>query len=312
MIKVKVTGRTDCAEDMLWLELSPIDGTVLPAFTAGAHIDLHLANGMVRQYSLCNDPAERHRYCLGILKEPRSRGGSRYVHEALRIGAVLSVGLPRNLFSLREDAPGALLFAGGIGITPLMAMAQRLMAIGRPFSFHYCVREVSRAVLPDGFPVDRVHLHVDTDPSTRLNLEGVLSSAPRDHHLYICGPAGFIDHVRKGALNAGWSPAQIHSESFQAATPQAGTTRSFDIVIARSGRRISVGPEQTAAEALLAAGIEVPLSCEQGVCGTCLTPVIAGEVDHRDLVQSQTDRQRTTMIALCCSRALSPEIIIDI
>jgi vanillate O-demethylase ferredoxin subunit len=309
MLTVRVADRRALTDDVVWLELRAVEGE-LPPFTAGAHIDLHLAGGLVRQYSLCNDPEERHRYGIAVLREAASRGGSRSVHEDVVLGGVVKISPPRNLFALDEGAGGALLFAGGIGVTPIKAMAHRLCALGRPYALHYCVRERRRAAFAGELAGLGAQLHLDDEPATRLDLEAVLAGAARDWPLYVCGPAGFIAVIRQGAERLGWPPAAIRSEHFQSVASVG--ERPFDLVLARDGRRIRVGPDQTAAEALAGAGIEVPLSCEQGVCGTCLTPVLAGLPDHRDLIQTDAEKAANACFTPCCSRALSAELVIDL
>lgn len=314
MIEVRVASRATVAQDIVRLDLVALDGAPLPPFTAGAHIDLMLPNGLVRQYSLSNDPARREHYRVAVLRDPASRGGSAVVHEALREGTTLRIGPPRNLFSLDEDGDDFVLLAGGVGITPILSMAHRLAALGKAFALHYCARDATRAAFLDEasalFPA-QLHRHFDAAPETRLDLDRALAGPAPTRHLYVCGPRGFMDFVVEGARARGWAPDQIHQESFAAAPVDAGAG-SFTLRIASTGQLIEVRPDQTAAQALENAGVFIPLSCEQGVCGTCLTPVLDGQPDHRDLFQTDDEKAANTQFTPCCSRARSPVLVLDL
>lgn len=315
-LAVRVSARRDEADGIASFELRPADGGLLPAFTAGAHIDVHLPNGMTRPYSLCNDPAERHRYRIAVLREPAGRGGSAALHDQVREGDLLTIGAPRNQFALAEGGAHALLLAGGIGITPLLAMAWQLHAQGTPFALHYGARSAARMAFADALQrapfAAHVHLHLDDGPAAqRLDCAALLAAPQPGRHLYACGPAGFLDHVRATAAAAGWPDAQVHMESFTATAPAAGDT-AFDLVLQRSGRVVRVAANQTAADALAAHGVAVPLSCQQGVCGTCLTPVLDGEVDHRDLYLSPDEQRSNTAFLPCCSRARGGRLVVDL
>lgn len=315
MIPVRVAARTGVAQDIVRLDLESLDGQALPAFTAGAHIDLVLANGLTRQYSLCGAP-DRAGYAIAVLREAASRGGSLYVHDNLVPGAELKISAPRNLFQLEEDADAYVLIAGGIGITPLLSMAHRLTRLGKPFVLHYCARSQERAafldLLTSNLFAERVHLHFSSDPASRLNLDEVLHSPGPGRRLYVCGPAGFMDFVTEGAAQRGWSSDRLHREHFAAAPVADGEDQAFDLVLASSGQTLRVGKDQTAAQALEAAGVFVPLSCEQGICGTCLTTVIEGEPDHRDLFQTDQEKATNQQFTPCCSRARSGSLTLDL
>jgi len=316
MIKVRVASRAQAAEGIVRLDLVCPEGRDLPSFDAGAHVDLFLENGLTRQYSLCNDPADRGRYRIAVLREPASRGGSAYVHEALAEGVTLEISAPRNLFALDETASEHLLFAGGVGVTPILAMARRLDALGHPFAFHYCARDRSRAAFLDELAAapfaDAVRLSFDAEPATRLDLDIALADPAPSRRLYVCGPAGFMTHVIDGALARGWTPDQIRKEHFAAAPAPEGEDRPFELIIASTGQVVPVAADQTAAQALEAAGVFVPVSCEQGVCGTCLTGVTEGEPDHRDAFQTAAERAANDRFTPCCSRARTPRLVIDL
>lgn len=316
MIKVRVASRARAAEGIVRLDLVCAEGRDLPPFEAGAHVDLFLENGLTRQYSLCNDPADRGRYQIAVLREPTSRGGSAYVHEALTEGATLDISVPRNLFALDEAAEEHLLFAGGVGVTPILAMARRLHALGSPFVLHYCARDRSRAAFLDELSAapfaEAVRLSFDAEPDTRLDLDATLARPAPERRLYVCGPDGFMTHVIDGALARGWTPAQIRKEHFAAAPVAEGEDQPFELLIASTGQVVPVAAGQTAAQALEAAGVFVPVSCEQGVCGTCLTRVTDGEPDHRDAFQTDEERAANDQFTPCCSRARSPRLVLDL
>ncbi len=306
------------AEGVAAFRLVGEPGRPLPGFAAGAHIDVNVGNGLLRQYSLCNPSRSPSGYEIGVLKEPASRGGSRYMHESLAIGAELLASEPKNHFPLVADAP-ALLFAGGIGITPIVAMAQELAEAGREFELHYCARSPARAAfvarLSESAFADRVHIHYDDGPDhQRLDVAAVLSRATAAHHLYACGPGGFIQHVLDAAKQAAWLEDRLHREFFTApaASGAQEAAVAFEIELASSGRRLTVPADKTALEALTQAGIEVPASCEAGVCGTCLTRVIDGTPDHRDVYLTDAEHARNDCFTPCCSRSRSPRLVIDL
>ncbi|WP_322049520.1 PDR/VanB family oxidoreductase [Paraburkholderia sp. J67] len=294
------------------------DGESLPAFDAGAHIDVHLANGLTRQYSIASAPHERDHYLLCVKREAASRGGSAYVHERLRVGDRLTVSLPRSLFGL-QDGGHALLIAGGIGITPLLSMAETLERTGTPFELHYYVREridtAFKARWAAGFRHGAIHIHSSVDgDSPRDGLPDALRTPHDNRQLYLCGPEGFMQHVTQAAREFGWQPAAIHQEAFAPAVIEAaGDDEGFQVEVASTGQVFEVSCGRTIAAVLLEGGVSVPLSCEMGICGACLTPVLDGVVDHRDTVQSDAEKRAPNQqIALCCSRARTSRIVIDL
>ncbi len=317
MIEVIVLARHNEATDICSFELARTDGAPLPAFSAGAHIDVHLPGGLIRQYSLCNPPWEHQRYLIGVLKDPASRGGSRAMHEQLQVGQKLLVGEPRNLFPLAEDARRSLLFAGGIGITPILCMAERLHRLGADFELHYCARSAERAAFVERLQAapfaERVQLHFDDGPATqRLDAAALLADPDPDTHLYVCGPGGFMEHVLSTAKAQGWAEQRAHREYFAAAPSNHENDGSFAVQLASSGQIIQIPADQSVAEALEASGILIPLSCEQGICGTCLTRVLAGEPEHRDLFLTEAEQAQNDQFTPCCSRAKSPLLVLDL
>lgn len=304
-------------DDIVSIELVDADGRPLPAFSAGSHIDVHICNGMVRQYSLCNSPAETDRYVIGVLKDPKSRGGSAALHGMLAEGLRLRIGEPRNLFPLDETADRSLLLAGGIGITPMLAMAERLRMLGRRFELHYWGRSLSRMAFLDRIAASAfkndVRIHCDDAPEDRrVEPDDVIPGPETGVHLYVCGPQGFIDRVLDLARRRGWPDSRLHKEYFGATVSDPAGDGAFTIRIAHTGADIPVNPGQSVVAALAAHGIELPVSCEQGVCGTCLTRIVDGIPDHRDSYLTDDERAANTVFLPCCSRAKSDCLVIDI
>ncbi len=309
-IEVEITARAQEADGIVSLELRATNGAPLPRFEAGAHIDVHVAPGCVRQYSLCNDPAESDRYRLGVLLEANSRGGSSAIHAGFPVGQKLLISAPRNKFGLVESAERSVLLAGGIGVTPLVAMAHRLQALGAPFAFHYCARTAGRTAflqeLRTASFAGKVSIHID-DEGPAFDIDAALAGVSPGAHLYLCGPAGFIAFVQAAAERLGWPAAQVHLEHFAAEIDATGA--AFEVEARLSGVTVTVPGDKSIAQVLLERGIDVPLSCEQGVCGTCVTEVIEGEPDHRDLFLSDDEHNANTEMAICCSRARSVRLV---
>lgn len=316
-IQVRVVRKQTEAVDICTVELARVDGAGLPAFSAGSHIDVELPGGLTRQYSLCNDPSESHRYLIGVLRDPVSRGGSAAVHEAIREGDTLRISPPKNHFALAHDAARHLLLAGGIGVTPILCMAERLAVLGAPFEMHYCTRAPARTAFRERITAasfaDRVRFHFDDgEAAQQLDLAALLAAPQAGTHLYVCGPQGFMDAVLSTARGAGWPEGQLHWEFFGAEPVGSADDGSFQVKLASSGAVVTVGADQTVVQALAAAGVEVTTSCEQGVCGTCLTRVLDGLPDHRDMYLLPEEQARNDQFLPCCSRALSPLLVLDL
>ncbi|WP_157271984.1 PDR/VanB family oxidoreductase [Azohydromonas aeria] len=318
-LAVRVARKVEEAADICSLELVSSDGSTLPGFSAGSHVDVHLPGGLVRQYSLCNDPAESHRYLVAVLRDPASRGGSVTVHDAVKEGDEIRISAPKNHFALAHEARKSLLLAGGIGVTPILCMAERLAVTGADFEMHYATRSRERTAFFDRIErsayADKVTFHFDDgDAAQRLDLAAVLGTPQPGTHLYVCGPKGFMDAVLDTARQAGWGESQLHWEYFAAgaeAAPRADDG-SFEVQLASSGRVIPVAPDQTVVQALAGAGVEVLVSCEQGVCGTCLTRVLQGEIDHRDVYLTPEEQAANDQFTPCCSRAKSARLVLDL
>lgn len=315
-LQVKVAARREEAEGIIGLELVAVDGGPLPEFAAGAHIDVHLPGGLLRQYSLCNAPHERHRYQIGVLRDPQSRGGSLAVHDALKVGDLITISAPRNQFAL-QPAPHSLLLAGGIGVTPILCMAEALATAGDSFELHYCARSPMRQAFRERIAAstfaDRVvHHYDDGEADQKLDLDALLSRTDPATRLYVCGPTGFIAHVLETARRRGWPESQLHFEYFGAAPVQADGNTAFDVKLASSGQVYAIPAGRTVIQVLAEHGVDVPVSCEQGICGTCLTRVLEGEPDHRDQYLTDEERAANDQFTPCCSRAKSALLVLDL
>ena len=315
-LTVKVLRRTQEAEGIVAFELARPDGAALPAFSAGSHIDVQLPGGVTRQYSLCNDAGEQHRYRIAVLRDPASRGGSNAMHDTVKEGDTLTISEPRNHFPL-VHAGKTLLFAGGIGVTPLLCMAQRLAAIGADFEMHYSTRSPERTAFRQeiaGSPfAARVQFHHDDgEAAQKLDLARVLGQPAPGTHLYVCGPTGYIDFVVNTAKGLGWPAEQIHLEYFGAAAQDTSGDRAFQVKVASSGATYDIPAGETVVQALGKHGIEIMVSCEQGVCGTCITRVLEGECDHRDMYFTDEEKAKNDQFTPCCSRAKSPLLVLDL
>ena len=313
-IEGTVTSVTPLTDRITELSIARTDGAVLPTWQAGAHVLVDLPDGDTRAYSLIdfatpgNAPTE---YRIAVQREPDGKGGSKHMH-GLAKGSAISFTEPRNTFPLDADAP-AILISGGIGITPMIAMAATLQGANQRFDLHYAGR--SEAVmayseaLKDHFG-DRVHLHADDDPAHALDLGAVLGDIAADAHLYICGPKGLIEAAQKQAGLAGINSGRIHIELFDAPQEQAGDT-AFEVEI-NSGDVFTVAPGQSIIEALEEGGVDVMYDCKRGDCGICQCDVISGTPDHRDVVLSEAERAAGKVMQICVSRSKSPRLVLDI
>jgi vanillate O-demethylase ferredoxin subunit len=315
-LAVQVVRKTREAHDIASFELARVDNAPLPAFSAGSHVDVQVPGGLTRQYSLCNDSGEQHRYRIAVLRDPASRGGSVAMHDAVHEGDILHISEPRNHFPLHH-AGRSLLFAGGIGVTPLLCMAQRLATIGADFALHYCTRSPERTAFAEEIKASvfagRVQFHFDSGPpSQKLNLEKLLAAPDAGTHVYVCGPTGFIDHVVGNARAHGWSSEQIHLEYFGAAPQDTTGDTAFDVKVASTGKTYRVEAGQSVVQALQSHGVEILTSCEQGVCGTCITRVLEGEPAHRDMYFTEEEHAKNDQFTPCCSRARSRSLVLDL
>ena len=319
-LQVRVVKKQTEAEGIASYELARLDGAALPPFSAGSHIDVHLpggqSGGLVRQYSLCNASHESHRYRIAVLRDAASRGGSAGMHDAVHEGDVLTISTPRNHFPL-HPAAHTLLLAGGIGVTPLLCMADRLARTGAAFTLHYCTRSAERTAFAAEIAASPLapHTHIHHDdgaPAQKLDLPAVLAAPADDKRLYVCGPAGFIDHVVNTAKAQGWPKDRIHLEYFAAPAQDTAGDQGFEVRIASTGATYTIAPDVSVVEALRGHGIDILTSCEQGVCGTCLTRVLEGEVDHRDMYLTDEEKAANEQFMPCCSRARSQCLVLDL
>jgi len=300
------------SDSVLSVELVDPGGAELPTWEPGAHVDLELVAGLVRQYSLCGDPARRDRYRLGVLCEPVSRGGSAHVHTKLRPGDRVRLTGPRNNFVL-EPAERYLFLAGGIGITPILPMAAAAEAAGMPWRLVYGGRTRSTMAFVGelaGYG-DRVTL-VPENECGLLDLDALLGEPQDGVAVYCCGPEGLIAAVEQRC--AAWPSGALHVERFAAkptAEPEGGE-RAFEVVCERSGTTVPVSPDRSIVDALEAAGIAVATSCREGICGTCETKVLGGVPDHRDSLLSESERAASDTMMICVSRAASRQLVLDL
>jgi phthalate 4,5-dioxygenase reductase component len=310
-LPLQVAGASAETPDIRLFELTAADGAELPEFSPGAHISVRAPNGMIRKYSLCNDPAERERYVIAVLREPAGRGGSLSMVDEAKEGDEILVTPPRNDFPLVSSPAGYTFIAGGIGITPILSMMRHLKSSAGPkFKLYYCTRSKEKTAFYQQLSAPefrgQVVMHHDGgDLDKALDLWPVLEN-PRGH-VYCCGPRGLMDSVRD--MTGHWNASQIHFEAFSDAEAHKPNDQPFRVRLAHSGAVLEVPAEKTILETIRAAGQDAPSSCESGTCGTCKTTLLAGEADHRDLVL--TNSERNDHIMICVSRAKSDEITID-
>lgn len=312
-LRVQLVKKKTTADGIVSLRLEALKG-YLPTFQPGAHIDVHLQNGLVRQYSLTNGPGETDHFTIGVKREADSRGGSAAIHDDLREGDVLAISAPRNNFPLRRDALHTIFIAGGIGVTPLLSMGRALNIQGLDFEFHYFVQSESHAAFQNemGEFSNALNMHKGFGPDqTTDKLREALAEPGHARHVYICGPGPMLEAAVDIAREQGWSDEAVHFEYFKN-TNEIDDSSSFEIDLARSAMTLSVPAGKTILEVLRENGINMGSSCEQGACGTCRCGVIEGEVNHQDVYLGQTEKDAGNSIMTCVSRAASDRLILDI
>ena len=312
MMPLRVTRNDRIADGINLIEFRHPADQPLPEFSAGAHITIKVPNGLLRKYSLCNDPAERDRYQVAVKREANGRGGSADLVDTVKAGDELMVAPPVNDFGLPQRAQDFLFIAGGIGITPIMAMIKQVRAQGKRFRLFYCTRSAETTAFVEELSKPEyaglVTIHHDLgDPSCSLDLKPILAERKNREHLYCCGPRPLMEAVRH--FTDHWSATAVHFEAFSEAETHKPGDKPFKVRLAKSGKVIEVPVSKTILEVLRDNGLEVPSSCETGTCGTCRTKLLAGEADHRDLVLA--DHERKDQIMICVSRARTDEITID-
>jgi ferredoxin-NADP reductase len=313
-LNVVVKRKWQNADGVISFELADRDGKHLPTFQPGAHIDVHLPNGLVRQYSLTNGPGELMSYIIGVKQESASKGGSKVLVETVREGDVLAISEPRNNFPLRRDATRTLLIAGGIGITPLLSMARFLDKSSLPYQLHYFTRSDESAAFSSELSV--LHGHVEKHvglprDAIRAKVTALLGPYEFANHVYICGPGAMLEMVQEVATALAWPDDAVHFEYFQN-DKVIDASSAFDVELARSAMTLHVPAGKTILETMREAGLTVPSSCEQGACGTCLTTVMEGEIDHQDVYLNKTEKASNTCMMTCVSRAKSERLVLDI
>jgi ferredoxin-NADP reductase/nitrite reductase/ring-hydroxylating ferredoxin subunit len=312
-LRVTVARKWQAADGVAGFELRPLKG-LLPTFQPGAHIDVHMPNGAIRQYSIVNGPGESDRYVIGVKREADSKGGSLAMHETVREGDVLAISEPRNNFPLRRDAVKTLLVAGGIGVTPILAMAQALAHQGLAHEFHYFAQDEGQLAFRDRLAglEDTLVPHLGlTPPQTGERLRDILAGYREDMHLYLCGPGPMLEAARGIAAGLGWPERAVHFEYFKN-THAIDDSSTFEIALARSCLTLTVPAGKSILEVMREAGVDMPSSCEQGACGTCMATVIEGEPDHQDVYLNDAEKKAGTRIMTCVSRSKSPRLVLDV
>jgi tetrachlorobenzoquinone reductase len=309
--EMRVTAIRCAAQDTNLYEFRRPDGAVLPPVQPGGHIDIHLPSGTLRQYSLATADGDPAAYVIGVKRDRFSRGGSSFIHDKLRVGQIVKIGGPRNNFPLTEDAGHTVLIAGGIGITPIWCMVQRLAKLGRAFELHYACRERSEAAFLDELRrLATVTLHFDAESDGRfLDISAIVAAAPLHAHYYCCGPLPMLAGFEAATKHL--PPEQVHVEYFTA-KQEAAMAGGYVVELQRSGRQFEIVAGKTILQALREAGIEAPYSCEEGICGACEVAVLSGTPDHRDNVLSEAARKAGNAMMICCSGSKSAKLVIDL
>ncbi|QDL38479.1 PDR/VanB family oxidoreductase [Rhodoferax sediminis] len=316
MLTLRVRSTTFEAEGILSFELVDPAGAELPAFEPGAHIDVHVPGGLTRRYSLCDPPWQRYHYRIAVLDVPGGRGGSRAMHEHVHAGDLIEVSEPRNFFPLASESGHAVLLAGGIGITPILAMMEQLKRLDHSFELHYCTQTPERTAFAGRMGQDtaagRAHLHHDGgDWRKGLDMASLLREYRPGTHLYFCGPAGFMKAVKDASGH--WPPDTVHFEYFGAdpdVPTRAMPASGCDVVLKRSGNTIHVDPSQSILQAVRDAGVACESSCEAGMCGTCKVRYLSGSPEHTDFVLS--DEERREFVLICCARVAEGPLVLDL
>ena len=310
LLEMRLTAIEYAAKNINLYEFRPLNGEILPDGRAGAHIGLHLPNGLVRQYSLFKAVENPQSYNIGIKLDANSRGGSVFVHDKIRVGDVISVEPPRNNFPLVENAAQSVFFAGGIGITPIFSMIERLEFLAKDWTLYYACRSRGEAAFFNRlrqFP--QVRFHFDDESGGFFDLSEPLAAVPANAHLYCCGPSGMLKAFE--SLTRDFAPEQVHAEYFTSKY-EAAADGGFTVALARDGREFYVPAGKTILRILLENGIDVPFSCEEGVCGSCETRLISGVPDHRDAILSNAEKLENKTMLVCCSGAKSEKLILDL
>ncbi|MEM7286747.1 MAG: Rieske 2Fe-2S domain-containing protein [Actinomycetota bacterium] len=311
---VRVARKWATAASIAAFELEPLPGEALPTAQAGDHIDVHLADGLVRQYSLTNGPGETDRYRIGVKLEPDSRGGSRAMHADVRVGDELRISPPRNNFPLQRNVPTTLLIAGGIGVTPILSMAQVLATMDLDFALHYFAAGPEHLAFPEVLEAlgGRVHRHLSLSPAeTAEELTALLATPDPTVQVYACGPPPMLSAIRAIAADAGWPDEAVRFEYFENTT-EIDDSSTFTVELARSALTLEVPAGSSILETVRASGVALSSSCEQGACGTCAVTVLDGEPLHQDVYLTAAERSAGERMLTCVSRARSDRLVLDL
>jgi vanillate monooxygenase ferredoxin subunit len=313
---VIVAKKTDEAHNIVSFELVDPNGAELPAFSAGSHVDVTIPGGLVRQYSLCNSASERNRYVIGVWNDANSRGGSKALHLQVKVGDTLQVGLPRNRFRVPRNTKRAVLLARGVGVTPILSIADHLQSQQIPFELHYVYALMSPEsfrpmIVGSSFAENTKFYYEAREQNQLLDPPAILASQPEDTQLFICGADWWQDPIIKMAKDKGWPEERIHVERFTAKVPAAVLDKVFEVKIASTGAVFKVPGDKTVTALLEEKGVKIPTSCEQGMCGTCKVKVLEGEVDHRDKRLSPEQKAEGLFLA-CVSRAKGNLLVLDL
>lgn len=309
--RARVTSVGRPAVDVVTFGLESADGRPLTSFAPGAHIDVQIPGGPVRQYSLCGDAVSSGPYTIAVKKEPESRGGSSGMHERIEVGTVLSIGGPRNNFPLSPGQHPHLFIAGGIGITPITAMISKLHHEGQDWSLHYCARSEQHAAFFETLTKlapERVHVYFSEIPI--LDVNELVRAQPPEMHIYCCGPKGLMNAVVQATES--WPQEQVHFEWFTAPDIETGPNTAFEVELARSGAVFTIPPDQSILQVLRDNGYGIQSACEEGICGTCETRIVSGEPEHRDALLSPAERAENKTMMICVSRAKSARLVLDL
>lgn len=309
-LTVSITRVRSLADGIAEITMSGQGGNPLPLWRPGAHIDVLLGNGLQRQYSLCGDPDDTGSYTIAVLRDPQGRGGSEYIHQNLRAGVDLEIRAPRNLFGL-EPADRYVLIAGGIGITPLLAMARELERRNADWRMHYGGRTRASMAYLDEVSAFADHVEVyPQDEAGLLPLDVLLATTAPNELVYCCGPGPLID-----AIQSRYRDDPVNPVRFERFAPVAGAPTgdsAFEIELQKSGRVLPVPADKSILDVLETSGIDIPTSCRQGTCGTCEVAIVSGEADHRDAILTDDERASNESLFVCCSRALSTRLVLDL
>jgi ferredoxin-NADP reductase len=309
-IDVRLNAIRYAARDTNVFEFGRPDGSSLPTVTPGSHIDVVLTNGIVRQYSLMTSGSDLHSYSVGVKRDAKSRGGSSFMHDSLRVGAAVKIGEPRNHFPLAQNAPFSVFVAGGIGITPIYCMVQHLLEIKAPFSLYYACRSRSDAAFIDVLEkLPQVTLSLDDEQQAFLDFGKIIAEAPFGSHFYCCGPIAMLQSFE--AACAVLPLERVHVEYFSPIDVPA-TEGGYTVELARSGKQFFIPHGKTILDVLCEAGIAVSHACQQGVCGSCETRVLDGEPDHRDAILNENEKAANNTMMICCSGSKSARLVLDL